>query len=413
MDFLESVRIALRSLSANKMRSVLTMLGIIIGVAAVIALMGIGKGVQTAITDQIGGMGTNLLFVNPGAASVGGVRQSSGSAQTLTYEDALAIANPSLAPSVAAVAPELRGGAQVVYLGQNLNTQTVGITPEYESVRNFHVANGEFFNSAHMTGRSQVAILGDRVATTLFNGADPVGQSVRINNISFRVIGVLEAKGGSGFGNQDDQVVVPITTALTRLQRNRFRGGNLVNSINVQVADPRQMDAAVLEISEVLRERHHIRGEDDFQIRSQQDLLATANQVTGVLTLFLGGVAAISLLVGGIGIMNIMLVSVTERTREIGIRKALGATRRTVLTQFLTEATILSVLGGLIGILLGWGIARLISGIPIGGSAIRAVVSADSVLLATAFATAVGLFFGIYPAYRASALNPIDALHYE
>jgi len=224
---------------------------------------------------------------------------------------------------------------------------------------------------------------------------------------------VLESKGGSGFGNQDDQILVPLTTAITRLQRNRFGSGNVISQISVQVVDANQMDAATQQISEVLRQRHHIRYEDDFTIRSQQDILASANQITGVMTLFLGGVAGISLLVGGIGIMNIMLVSVTERTREIGIRKAIGATRRNVLGQFLTEATILSVLGGLIGIALGAGIARLISGIQTGTVTIQAVVAPDSILLATLFSLMVGLFFGIYPAYRAAQLNPIDALRYE
>ncbi|MCZ7568285.1 MAG: ABC transporter permease [Ardenticatenaceae bacterium] len=414
MKLIESIHVALRSLAANKLRALLTMLGIIIGVAAVIALMGIGRGAQQAITNQIQSMGTNLLFVQPGSINENGVRQAAGSAQTLTYEDALALANPQAAPAVTAVAPEVRTFGQVVYLGNNANTQIIGVTPDELSVRNLELADGDYIAAANVTGRSTVAVLGANVAEDLFPGESPVGQSVRINNISFRVIGVLAPKGGTGFGNQDDVVQVPLTTVLSRLQRGRFRGGNVVSSINVQVASGGQIDEAIQEIGDILRERHHLRNEpDDFSILNQQDLLATATQITGVLTAFLGGIAAISLIVGGIGIMNIMLVSVTERTREIGIRKAVGAKRRDILLQFLTEATILSIAGGLIGILLGTGVAKLISGIPFGGSTVNAVVAPDSVLLATIFSIAVGLFFGIYPATRAAALNPIDALRYE
>jgi len=412
MSLWESMRIALRSLSANKLRSALTMLGIIIGVAAVIALMGVGRGAQAAIDSQIQSMGTNLLFISPGAANVGGVRQGAGSMQTLTYEDAVALSNAGL-PAVAAVTAETRTFGQVVFMGNNVNTQIVGVTPEYEQVRNYGVHNGEFINSANINARSTVAILGANVAQTLFSGDDPVGQSVRINNVTFRVIGVLQSKGGSGLGNQDDQVIIPLTTAISRLQRGMYRGGNLVSQITVQATDANQLDDAIQQISEVLRERHRIRFEDDFTVRSQKDMLDTANQITGVLTVFLGGVAGISLLVGGIGIMNIMLVSVTERTREIGIRKAVGATRQNVLSQFLTEATILSVLGGLIGIVCGALIARFIAGLPLGTVTLSPRVTADSVLMATIFAAAVGLFFGIYPAYRAATLNPIDALRYE
>jgi putative ABC transport system permease protein len=414
MNVAESIRIALRSLAANKLRSTLTMLGVIIGVAAVIALMSVGRGAQSAIDSQIRSLGTNLLFVSPGAASSEGVRQAQGSVQTLTYEDALALNDPQNLPAVAGVAPEVRAFGQAVYQGNNTNTQIVGVTPDYQSVRNYSVQNGDFINAANITSRSLVAVIGANVASTLFTGGeDLVGQSIRINNVPFRVIGVLESKGGSGFGNQDDQILVPLTTALARLQRNRSGSGNVISQISVQATDAKQMDAAIQQISEVLRQRHHIRYEDDFTIRSQADILASANQITGIMTLFLGGVAGISLLVGGIGIMNIMLVSVTERTREIGIRKAIGATRRNVLGQFLTEATILSVLGGLIGIALGAGIALLISGISMGGSTLQPVVGLDSVLLATLFSLMVGLFFGIYPAYRAAQLNPIDALRYE
>jgi putative ABC transport system permease protein len=414
MNLFESVRIAVRSLGANKMRAALTMLGIIIGVAAVIALMGIGRGAQAAIDSSINSMGTNLLFVSPGATNQGGVRTAAGSAQTLTYQDAQALLDPVNAPAITAIAPEMDTSGQVVYLGNNVNTRILGVTPDYGPVRNYVVQEGDFITQANVTSKSSVAILGANVASELFtNGADPVGQSVRINNISFRVVGVLVAKGGGGFGNQDDQVLVPITTAQSRLQRNQTASGNTVSQISVQVTGQSQIQAATQQITAILEQRHHVRATDDFSIQSQDALLASANQVTGILTLFLGGVAGISLLVGGIGIMNIMLVSVTERTREIGIRKAIGATRGNVLSQFLTEATILSVMGGLIGVGLGAGIAHFVSGINLGSTPITAVVAPDSILLATGFALAIGLFFGIYPAYRAASLNPIDALHFE
>jgi putative ABC transport system permease protein len=415
MNIKESLRIAGGSLSANKLRSALTMLGIIIGVAAVIALMGVGRGASAAIDSQINSMGTNLLFVSPGSTSESGVRTAQGSAETLTYEDALALNDPDHGlPAVAAVAPQAQAFGQVVYMGNNVNTQIVGVTADYGPVRNYTAEYGEFITESNVQTKAAVALLGANVAAEVFSdGQDPVGQTVRINNIPFKVIGVLEAKGGSGFGNQDDQVLVPITTAMARLSLNRSGSGNVISQISVQVVDAKQIDAAIEQISAVLRERHNIRYEDDFTVRTQQDMLESAAQITDVLTLFLGGVAGISLLVGGIGIMNIMLVSVTERTREIGIRKAIGATRKNVLTQFLTEATVLSVLGGIIGVGVGAGIARLISGLSVGTMTLQPVINADSILLATLFSLAVGLFFGICPAYRASSLNPIDALRYE
>jgi len=413
MNMLESVRIALRSISANKLRSSLTMLGIIIGVAAVIALMGVGRGASAAIDSQINSMGTNLLFVSPGSTSSSGVKTAQGSAMTLTYEDALALNDPDNLPAVVAVAPQVGAFGQAVYQGNNVNTQIVGVTADYGPVRNYTVQDGEFISTANAQSKSLVAVLGANVATSLYGDASPVGLTVRINNITFKVIGVLTAKGGSGMGNQDDQILVPITTAMSRLARNRFGSGNVISQISVQVVDAKQMDAAIEQISAVLRERHRIRYEDDFTIRSQQDMLESATAITGVLTLFLGGVAGISLLVGGIGIMNLMLVSVTERTREIAIRKAIGATRKNVLTQFLTEAMILSVMGGLTGVAAGAGIAQLISGVSVGTMTLQPVIAMDSILLATLFSLCVGLFFGIYPAYRASSLNPIDALRYE
>jgi macrolide transport system ATP-binding/permease protein len=407
----ESMQVALRSLGANKTRSVLTMLGIVIGVAAVIAMLSIGRGAQNAITDQIQSIGTNLLFVSPGAVQQGGVRQEAGSAQTLTYDDAEAIAQ---LPSVAAVAPEVSTFGQVVYLGQNTRTRIYGITPDYETVRNVSVEDGEFISSAHLTGRSSVAVLGNTTAVDLFGDAySAVGQSIRVSGQPFRVIGVLESKGGSGMGSMDDAVFVPLTTAQTRLFATRRLGtAYSVSSISVQVVSENQIDQAVQEIGELLRERHRV-VEDDFTVMSQQDILETATQITGVLTAFLGGVAAISLLVGGIGIMNIMLVSVTERTREIGLRKAVGARRRDVLAQFLTEAALLSVMGGVVGIMLGWLLAQLVGRVLSGTTTITPYVGLDAVLLATLFSAAVGVFFGWYPAWRAARLNPIDALRYE
>ncbi len=407
----ESAQVALRSLGANKTRSVLTMLGIVIGVAAVIAMLSIGRGAQNAITEQIQSIGTNLLFVSPGAIQQSGVRQEAGSAQTLTYEDAEAMTQ---LPLVVAVAPEVSTFGQIVYLGQNTRTRIYGVTPDYETVRNISVDDGEFISSAHLTGRSSVAVLGNTTAVDLFGDAySAVGQSIRVSGQPFRVIGVLASKGASGMGSMDDAVFVPLTTAQTRLFATRRMGtAYSVSSISVQVASADQIDQAVQEIGELLRERHRV-AEDDFTVTSQQDVLETATQITGILTAFLGGVAAISLLVGGIGIMNIMLVSVTERTREIGLRKAVGARRRDVLAQFLTEAALLSVIGGIVGIALGWLLAQLIGQVLSGTTAITPYVGLDAVLLATLFSAAVGVFFGWYPAWRAARLNPIDALRYE
>jgi putative ABC transport system permease protein len=414
MNLFESLRIAVHSLAANKMRSILTMLGIVIGVASVIALMGVGRGASAAITSRISSLGTNLIFVSPGSTSSSGVRTAQGSATTLTYQDALALVDAENAPAVAAVAPQVEAMGQVVYQGSNVNTRIMGITADYATVRNATVDQGEFITAENVTAKSTVVVLGANVASELFtDGEDPVGQTLRINNISFKVVGVLEAKGGSGMGNQDDQVLVPITTAMARLSRTQTSTGASISQISVQVTSASQMDAAIQQITAILEDRHNITDTDDFTVQSQEDLVASATQMSDILTIFLGGVAGISLLVGGIGVMNIMLVSVTERTREIGIRKAIGATRTNVLSQFLSEATLLSVVSGLIGVALGAGLAHLVSGLSLGGSTITAVVQVDSVVLALGFALGIGLFFGIYPAYRAASLNPIDALHYE
>ncbi|MEP7200616.1 MAG: ABC transporter permease [Chloroflexota bacterium] len=415
MSLWESLRLSMRSLNANKLRSVLTMLGIIIGVGAVIALMSIGRGAQASIIASIQVNGTNLLYVSPGSSSSGGVAQGAGSATTLTLNDATAIANLDDAPAVAAVAPEYSTGAQLIYQGLNTRTRVTGVTPAYAAVRNVNIANGEWLTDANVTDKALVAVLGPTTAGNLFGDAEPVGQAIKVNGVSFRVIGVTAAKGGTGFGSQDDALFVPITTLETRLVNSgQFRGQTVVSNISVQVTDETQITAAISQIAEILRARHKITtGTDDFSITNQADILKSLTQTTDTLTLFLGGVAAISLVVGGIGIMNIMLVSVTERTREIGIRKAIGAKKNDILVQFLAEAVVLSLAGGLIGIALGWGASQLVSGISLGGSAIRTVVDPDTVLLATFFSTAIGLFFGIYPANRAASLRPIDALRYE
>jgi putative ABC transport system permease protein len=404
---------ALDSLTANKMRSGLTILGIVIGVAAVIALVSIGRGAQASVTAQIESTGANLIFVRPGSTQQGGVAAGAGTAATLTQDDAEALMQ---VPGVVGVAPQVNGRVQVAYLGQNTNSQLVGSTPDYLTVRNFQLADGEFISEANVVAHSSVVVLGSAVAETLFGGSGGVvGQSVRLGGQPYRVIGVLVSKGGTGFGSQDDQVLVPLTTAQTRLTGpSNFRGGNVISVINVQVASADQVLAAIDGVTEVLRARHGtLAGADDFTVQNQQDQLSAITQVTNTLTLFLGGIAGISLLVGGIGIMNIMLVSVTERTREIGIRKALGARRRDILYQFLVEAAVLSLVGGLMGVALGWLIGQLMGRIQLGGSAITPVVGLDSVLLATGFSIAVGLFFGIYPATRAAALEPVEALRYE
>jgi macrolide transport system ATP-binding/permease protein len=409
----QSLRMALRNITANKTRSALTMLGIIIGVAAVIAMLSIGRGAQTAITSQVQSMGTNLLYVRPGSTQSGGVRQEAGTAQTLTLEDAEALVD---LPSVVAVAPEVDAFGQMVYQSQNTRARIYGVTPEYTQVRNYTLAEGESISSAQVTAQSLVVVLGNTTATTLFGDASSaVGKTIRIDSQPFRVIGVLAAKGSSGMGNQDDLALVPLTTAQTRLfGSTRVSGGQRsISSINIQITSQSASDQVVSEISQVLRERHHITFEDDFSVSSQQDILESASQIATILTLFLGGVAGISLLVGGIGIMNIMLVSVTERTREIGLRKAVGAHKRDILSQFLTEAAFLSLSGGILGIALGWGASRLMGGVQFGGSTITPVVGLDAVLLATLFSAAVGIFFGWYPAWRAAGLNPIDALRYE
>jgi putative ABC transport system permease protein len=421
MSVYESIRVALQGLAANKLRSSLTMLGIVIGVGAVIALLALGEGTQVAITEEIQGIGSNLIFISPGSEQGHGPGATRSVADTLTLADAEAIAAPGSVPGVLAVAPEFNNNADVVYGSENVNATITGTTPDYPLVRNSFPETGEFFTKQQMTTMARVAVLGHQTAQDLFGGSDPLGRTIKINpstgsgqsRVHFRVIGVMEEKGGGMGNNVDNTVFIPLTTAQRKLFGGRATSGTSwkVSSINVALVSEETMDAATDEITLLLRQQHKIQpgDDDDFSVMSQEDILSMAEQITGILTIFLGAIAAISLLVGGIGIMNIMLVSVTERTREIGIRKAVGAKRRDILMQFLIEAVVLSVIGGLLGILLGAGIAILVeqSGL------MTTVVSPEAMLLATSFSVAVGLFFGIYPSMRAARLHPIEALRYE
>ena len=409
--------VALRAMSANVLRTLLTTLGIIIGIGAVIGLMSIGRGLNELFTGQVQGLGANLLFVTPGNFEEGGV--SRGQRPTLTYDDALALNQSYAAPSVVAAVPDAFRGAQLIIGGENVSTQLRGTTHLYESVRNSPVEFGEFISREQVEGRSRVIVLGSSVAEDLFEEVDPIGLTIRVSafgrrGVPFRVIGVLESRGGGGFGNnQDDVAIIPITTMQTRLDPARTTGQINVSSIAVEVVSEDELEDATEQIGEILRERHGV-VEDDFTIQSQRDILGFVNTFTTGLTIFLGGIAAISLVVGGIGIMNIMLVSVTERTREIGIRKALGAKRRDILLQFLLESVIVSVIGAVIGIGLGGLLSFIVSQIPLGDDTfLPTLVAGDAILLAVGVSMAIGLFFGIYPAARAASLNPIDALRYE
>jgi len=406
MRFMQTFIEAIESIASNKLRSGLTMLGVIIGVAAVISMLAIGNGAQQSIIGEIEGIGTNLLFVRSG----GDVRVI----QPLTLEDMETIGDPLQAPSVAAVAASVSGSTEVTFAGENTTTSVVGVTPDYLSVQNLALSEGESITDQHLNGLASVVILGSDVAETLFDRTESLlEETVRINGQPFRVIGVLDEQGGSAFGNADDQVLIPITTSQVRIQSRSNR--NEVDMIYASAANADTVTDATDEISEILRERHRTDiGEDDFSIMTQQSIIDTASSITGIMTIFLGGVAGISLLVGGIGIMNIMLVSVIERTREIGLRKAMGARKSTILTQFLVESLVISLIGGILGILGGWGISSLVGALAANSDImLTPVMEIDSILLATLFSAAVGIFFGLYPANRASNLEPVEALRSE
>jgi putative ABC transport system permease protein len=406
--FFASLLIALRALMVNKMRSTLTMLGIIIGVGAVIAMIAVGTGAKTRIADQIASMGSNLLIVLSGSSTSGGMRMGAGTVPTLTFDDARAISVEI--PSVKYVAPNLSGVAQVVYGNQNWSTIINGATPEIFEIRGWPLAAGRSFSQQDLDGAAKVCILGKTVADNLFGAIDPVGQIVRIKRVPFTVVGVLVAKGQSTWGqDQDDVIFVPLTAAQKRLFGMQFPG--MVRGITVQAREAEGMKEAETQITDLLRQRHRLSaGQDnDFSVRNLTEVMSSAEESADVMSRLLGAIASISLIVGGIGIMNIMLVSVTERTREIGIRIAVGAKSRDILLQFLIESLVLSLIGGTLGI--GSGIAGTL--ILSSFTQWPTVFSVNAILLAFLFSGAVGVFFGFYPARKASLLNPIEALRYE
>ena len=416
MKLVEALALAVSGLSANRLRSALTMLGIMIGVSAVILLVAVGTGAQVQVQQQIQSLGSNIVYVYPSNQRVGGVAQGFGTGQTLTQEDVDALNDKSRAPDIVTAIPITQAQGTMVYQNQNWFAQTAGTTADFPQVRNYEMAAGEMFSDGDVRSSSKVVVVGQTVVDNLFGG-DPdaaIGQTIKIQRQSFRVVGVFAPKGSGGLGNQDNVAVIPITAAWSYLQGGRGRN---INQIIVEASSSDTVSAAQNEATTVLLDRHKIGDptQADFTTQSQQDILTTFNQITGVLTLVLGAIAAISLVVGGIGIMNIMLVTVTERTREIGIRKAIGARRSDILLQFLIESMFLSGLGGILGIAVGAGVSAWLGTVAsrISSSFPPPVVSIPSVLLAFGVSVGIGLFFGIYPANRAAALNPIEALRYE
>jgi putative ABC transport system permease protein len=405
MRLLPIVRIAMRALARNKARSLLTALGIIIGVASVIAMVSLGQGAQNQVQEQIAGMGTNMLIVSSGSQRVRGVQSGAGAGTNLTVDDVLAIAREC--PAVAAVSPSVNASVSLVFGNQNWTTRAEGVSEQYPSIRNWTIASGEFFDAAAVRSAARVAVIGKTVADQLFPGLDPVGQTLRVRNLPFRVVGVLQPKGQSQFGqDQDDTLFIPYTTAMKKLLSITH-----VPSAFISASDESATFAAESQIAALLRQRHNLRPnqEDDFNVRNLTDMAEMAEQTTGIMTMLLGSIAGVSLIVGGIGIMNIMLVSVTERTREIGIRMAVGARSQHVRMQFLIESIVLGVAGGLTGIVAGVGLSFLLS------IAFKwpQHVSVASIVASVAFSVAVGVFFGYYPARKAASLDPIEALRYE
>ena len=394
----------------HKLRSFLTILGIVIGVAAVITLMSIGRGVQEDVISRIETLGSDLIFVSPGATSgFGGVMGTAGSATTLTFEDATAISERI--PYISSVAPSYSQSLQLIFGAENTRNQVTGITPEYKEAYNLDIANGSFISEYDYQRGAKVAVLGSNIAETLFEGTEPVGQTLRMEKNIVRVIGILESKGAL-IGSPDDTILIPLTAMQQMVAQPRtVQGERVVSYIALTVSNQEQASYVVDEITGLLRSRHQLspNEENDFRIRSMEEIASTMSEVIGTLTLFLGAIAAISLLVGGIGVMNIMLVSVLERTREIGIRKALGARERDIWIQFLMEAAFLTFAGGIIGVILGWVVSYIITSMGV----ITTVVSTDIVILAVSVSVGIGLFFGFYPAWNASRLNPIEALRFE
>jgi putative ABC transport system permease protein len=415
MNIFEALRVAFAGLLANRLRSSLTMLGILIGVAAVILLVAVGNGASVQINNQIQALGANVIFVYPSnARGTGGVSQGFGTGQTLSMADVDAINSRQQDPDIVAAIPIAQSGGQITYANQNYFAPTTGTTVDFPQVRDYQIAEGSFFTQDDVTSQHRVVVLGSTVVTNLFGTTDPVGQTIKISRQSFRVVGVFAAKGGSGLGSQDNVVVAPITSVWAYLSGGR---GKNISQIVASASSASTVTQAETELTTILLQRHQISdpAQADFQLQSQQDILNQATSISTALTLVLGAIAGISLVVGGIGIMNIMLVTVTERTREIGIRKAIGARWRDVLTQFLIEAMVLSGLGGALGIALGTALAVEAPNIPaIASSSFPPpVVSIPSVLLAFGVSVGIGLFFGIYPANRAARLHPIEALRHE
>ncbi|MCX6564507.1 MAG: ABC transporter permease [Candidatus Aminicenantes bacterium] len=402
------LRVSLRALSRNKMRTFLTMLGIIIGVGSVIAMVSIGAGAKAAVEERFAAMGTNLLFVSGSSKRVQGVHSGFGGSQTLTIEDANAIVERC--PAVEAISPSVSTRAQVIYLNKNWNTSIQGTGERYPDVRKWEIESGTYFDETAVRSAAKVCVLGADVKKNLFEDADPIGQTIRIKKVPFVVIGVLKSKGQSGgFGSRDDQICVPYTTCMKRLQKAEF-----LSSIDVSAATATLTAQAKMQITELLRDRHRIApgSDDDFQVQDMAEIAEGAADATNTLTLLLGSIASISLLVGGIGIMNIMLVSVTERVREIGIRMSIGAREKDILVQFLAEALVLSLVGGLLGIAMGVGVSKILKFLPLFAT-IKTVVSIQWVILAFAISGSIGVFFGFYPARKASKLDPIEALRFE
>jgi putative ABC transport system permease protein len=410
MKLLASIRIALRALRVNRMRSALTMLGIIIGVAAVIAMVAVGSGATARIQEQIQSIGSNLIMVLPGSITTSGMRLGSGAGVTLTEDDAKAIV--AECPAVAMVAPTVRGSAQVMFGNNNWATSIQGTTPDYLKIRDLSMQSGRAFTDDDVAGATKVALLGPTVANNLFGDADPVGQIIRIKNVPFTVAGELSPKGQSPSGqDQDDVILIPISTAKRQVTGTNQANARSVGTLMVQAIGPQAMSAAETEIRPLLRQRHRLQvdQDDDFTVRNLAEVFAAQESSARVMSILLGAIASVSLVVGGIGIMNIMLVSVTERTREIGLRLAIGAKTRDILAQFLVEAVTLSLLGGVTGIAIGIAASMLISYL----AKWSTLVSPTAIMLAFVFSGLVGIFFGYYPARKAALLDPIDALRYE